>query len=238
MVDEYTAPPAGRLRALYRHLLASPGDMRTRASRRAFESLFETLPPDALCLSIGGGPVRVHPELVNVNLGPFPNVDVVGDAYRLPYANSSVDLVHCEAVLEHLEFPDRAVEEMFRVLRAEGVAFAATPFIQPYHAYPDHFQNFTLAGHRRLFERAGFIVLEAGTCVGPTFALRDLLLNYLRHVVPGGMLGRWATRFAALASLPLLYLDRLANERPHSSGLASSTFLKLKKGQSATCPAG
>jgi predicted SAM-dependent methyltransferase len=36
--------------------------------------------------------------------GPFANVDVVADAYALPYATGSVDAVHCEAVLEHLEW--------------------------------------------------------------------------------------------------------------------------------------
>ncbi len=210
--------------------MAAPGDQRTRASHRAFEGLFGDLPAGALCLSIGGGPRRIRPELVNLNLAAFPNVDIVADAYELPYADGAVDLVHCEAVLEHLEDPDRAAAEMFRVLRPDcGRAFIATPFLQPYHGYPDHFQNFTLSGHRRLFERAGFRIREAGTCVGPVFALRDLCLNLLRSVLPGGDVGRWLARLAALLTLPLLYLDRIAAERPDSSALASSTYLLLER---------
>jgi Methyltransferase domain len=229
MVNEYSAPPSRGLRRLYRRLLAAPGDQRTAASRRAFEALLHGLPKEALCVSVGGGPTRVRPEFVNVNVGAFSNVDVVADAYELPYADQAVDLIHCEAVLEHLEFPERAAAEMFRVLRAGGAAFVATPFLQPYHAYPDHFQNFTLSGHRRLFERAGFRIQEAGTCVGPTFVLRDLFLNYLREVMPGGALGRWSARLAALATLPLLQLDRIAALRAESSRLASSTYLVLRR---------
>ena len=112
-----------------------------------------------------------------MNIGLFANVDVVADGYRLPYCDESVDACHCEAVLEHLEDPARAVAEMFRVLRPGGSVFAATPFLQVFHAYPDHFQNFTVEGHRRLFERAGFTVLSAGPCVGPTFAIADLVLE-------------------------------------------------------------
>ncbi|MDP9121874.1 MAG: methyltransferase domain-containing protein [Acidobacteriota bacterium] len=229
MVTEYAAPPPGGLRRLYRRLLAASGDQRTAASHRAFEALLEGLSEEALCLSVGGGPTRVRPEFVNLNVGAFPNVDVVADAYELPYADQAVDLIHCEAVLEHLEYPERAAAEMFRVLRAGGAAFIATPFLQPYHAYPDHFQNFTLSGHRRLFERAGFCIQEAGTCVGPTFALRDLFLNFLREVMPGGALGRWSARITALATLPLLQLDRIAGTRAASSHLASSTYLVLRR---------
>lgn len=238
MVREYAAPAPRRLRGLYRRVLSSSGDQRTAASHRAFEALFAGLSEEALCLSIGGGPTRVRPEFVNLNVGAFPNVDVVADAYELPYADQAVDLIHCEAVLEHLERPERAAAEMFRVLRAGAGAFIATPFLQPYHAYPDHFQNFTLSGHRRLFERAGFHVTEAGTCVGPTFALRDLFLNFVRQVLPGGAVGRWAARLFALATLPLLQLDRIAGKRASSSHLASSTYLVLRREAAGRVTAG
>jgi tetratricopeptide (TPR) repeat protein/uncharacterized protein YbaR (Trm112 family) len=122
MVREYEAPPPGRLRAWYQRLVAAPGNQRTRASHRAFEALLADLSAEVLCLSIGGGPRRIRPEFVNVNLAAFPNVDLVADAYELPYADGAADLLHCEAVFEHLEYPDRAAAEMFRVLRAGGRA--------------------------------------------------------------------------------------------------------------------
>jgi SAM-dependent methyltransferase len=229
MAAEYNQERPGALRSVYRSLEGAVGDMRTAGSRQAFEAIFQDLPLDALCLSVGGGPVRVHPDLVNLNLGPFANVDVVADAYALPYSDGSVDAVHCEAVLEHLEFPDAAVLEMNRVLRPGGKAFAATPFLQSFHGYPDHYQNFTTTGHRRLFERAGFEIIAAGTCVGPTFALRDLAVNYIRSILPGGRIGKLGSRLFALLTLPILWLDHWANERPLSAYLASTTYLSLKK---------
>ena len=228
MLAEYSQTRTSRARQLYNHLLGAVGDMRSPASEAAFRRIFDQCPPDALYLSIGGGPMRAHPSLVNVNIGLFPNVDVVADAYELPYADACAEAVHCEAVLEHLEFPERAVEEMHRVLKPGGLAFFATPFLQSFHGYPDHYQNFTLTGHTRLFERAGFVVLAAGTCVGPTFALRDLAVNYAREMIPG-VAGKLLGRILALLLLPFLFMDRWANARNGSSNLASTTFALIQR---------
>jgi SAM-dependent methyltransferase len=235
MLRQYSKPaPTSRLRFWYRRAQKGVGDQRTEESRRALdESLTETA-ADSLCLSVGGGPQRVHPLFVNVNLGAFPQVDIVADAYSLPYADGCVSAIHCEAVLEHLELPSSAVIEMYRVLTEGGRLFAATPFIQPYHGYPDHYQNFTANGHRCLFERAGFLVHRCGTCVGPTFALRDVLLNYLEHAWPAGPLGRLLRRLTAVGSLPLLYLDRLTASRPEAVQVASTTFLLAEKSKTMT----
>jgi len=228
MAEEYERSP-GFLQSAFRRVTQAFGDMRTEASEVAFRSSLADLPEDALCVSVGGGPARVHPALVNLNIAPFENVDVVADAYSLPYAENSVDAFHCEAVLEHLEFPQDAVAEMFRALRPGRLAFAATPFIQVFHGYPSHFQNFTLVGHCRLFERAGFSVVASGTCVGPTFALRDLGANYFASVLPAGRLGKVMSRLASLITLPFLWVDRFANRRPLSHYIASTTFLLAQK---------
>jgi SAM-dependent methyltransferase len=211
---------------------------RTAGVEGAFHELFRGLEADALCLSIGGGPSRVDPRLVNLNIGPFANVDIVADAYALPYATGSVDAVHCEAVLEHLEFPDKAVREMYRVLRPGARAFAATPFLQAFHGYPDHFQNFTLNGHRRLFERAGFAIERIGAAVGPIFALRDLTGQTLRHGLPA-RLGRWLYGAWLLATLPMLALDRRLGEGEAGRRVASLTYLlayKPSQGQEPSAP--
>jgi len=232
MVAEYTqSTRSGRslLRRVSDRLTAAVGDQRTAESEQAFRASLADLPDTALCVSVGGGPVRIDPRLVNLNIGPFPNVDVVADAYHLPYADGAVDAFHCEAVLEHLEEPQRAVAEMYRALCPGRLVFAATPFLQAFHGYPSHYQNFTLTGHRRLFEREGFTVLQAGVCVGPAFAFRDLTLNAIRTALPGGRFGRILSRLLALPTLPFLWLDRLTRKNPDAHVLASTTYLLARK---------
>ncbi|MEX6430407.1 methyltransferase domain-containing protein [Ferrimicrobium acidiphilum] len=50
-------------------------------------------------------------------------IGVVADAYQLPFASRSFDIVHAHQVLQHLRYPARAVSEMARVARRH-VAFA------------------------------------------------------------------------------------------------------------------
>jgi SAM-dependent methyltransferase len=205
------------------------GDYRSLEARKAFREVVENQRPDALCLSVGGGPARAHPKLVNLNIGLFPNVDVVGDAYSLPYTDDSIDAVYCEAVLEHLEYPEQAVTEMFRTLRANGQVFAATPFLQMFHPYPNHYQNFTLEGHQKLFEHAGFRVLSSGVCVGPTFALSDLIIHYTKLVVPTRILNRLLAMAVGILVLPIRPLDLLLNRHPAAHVLASTTYVHAIK---------
>jgi SAM-dependent methyltransferase len=172
---------------------------------------------------------------MNLNVEFLPNVDVIADAHRLPFRPGSVSAVHCEAVLEHLEYPDVAVREMWRVLEPGGQVFAATPFLQAFHGYPSHYQNFTLVGHRRLFEREGFEVLDAGVCVGPTVALTDLAFEYVRGLGPGNFVRRSLAWGVRLLLLPLRLADRIAASHPDAHRIASTTFVH---GRKAPAPSG
>ena len=227
MDTEYRSTPISKWHRILRKITNE--DYRTRGYKEGFQRVVATQPEDAVCLSVGGGPNREHPNLVNLNIGPYLNVDVVADAYLLPYAENSVDAIYCEAVLEHLEFPDRAVAEMFRVLKHGAPVFAATPFLQWYHGYPNHFQNFTLTGHERLFTRAGFTLVSSGTSVGPTVALLMLSGSYLSTYLPTSVLRRVAGWAFAIIGVCVRPLDKWINRNPRSHYLASATFVHATK---------
>ena len=203
-------------------------DYRTKASRDAFSKVITSAPAGSLCLSIGGGPSRPDPKLVNLNIGPFPNVDVVADAHQLPYNRDSVDAVYCEAVLEHLDNPSEAAKEIFRVLKPRGKVIAITPFMQPFHGYPYHFQNFTVVGHSLIFSRAGFRVLESGTCVGPTFALVNTVFVFIREYFP--RIIRFPSKVMwKLVGACLVPLDIVLAPSASSHVMASTTYVLAEK---------
>ncbi len=204
-------------------------DHRTTASKVAFQQLMAGADASTTFLSVGGGPVRNHPRLTNLNIGAFPNVDIVADAHELPYGDATVDGIFCEAVLEHLSEPDKAVAQMYRVLKPDGLVFAATPFLQAFHGYPNHFQNYTLFGHERLFTRHGFTILKSGCCVGPINAILTLTARAIGLYIPN-LFGRLLKCFFQLLTLPLRPLDRVLANRPDTNHmLASTTFILAKK---------
>src|SRR5947207_2369549 len=205
-------------------------DRRTQASRIASAAVLALCDlPDRVVLGLGGGPMLIHPKIVNVNIEPFANVTVVGDAHRLPIADNSVDAVHCEAVFEHLADPHIAAAEMQRVMKPGAIAFVCTPFMQSFHGYPSHCQNFTHVGHCRLFDRAGLEIVESGTCVGPAWTLTGIILAFLSTYLP--LVLRWPA-LAAWTIFSLMFirpLDRWLASSDQAYVLASTTYVLVRK---------
>jgi SAM-dependent methyltransferase len=222
---EYLKKRSKKLARIKERLLAG---YRNEKSDAAFNAVFASQGETSVCLSVGGGPGRSHPQLTNLNIGPFPNVDIVADAHCLPYANESVDVVYCEAVLEHLHSPVTAIREMHRVLKRGGLLFSGTPFLQQYHGYPYHFQNFTLTGHEHLYRSCSFAILESGVRFGPFYTLVDLTFSGLRNYVPFPL--RWPlTKLFNVMAIFLLIFDKFVYDKDNSYVLASSTYVVAQK---------
>lgn len=233
MIAEYQAVQSKKItfRSRVKSFLSSLGisyDYRTEASRNASCEVLNAIPAGGLALSIGGGPKRNHPALVNVNIGLFPNVDCVADAHHLPYADNSVDVIFCDAVLEHLRTPEQAVKEMYRVLKKEGRIYVSVPFLQAFHGYPHHYQNFTLMGHRGLYDKAGFKILNSGTDLGPVNALIILNWVFITHYFPRFLRGPMGLIWLFSTAL-LRPLDRVIGRREDSFVMASTTFVVASK---------
>ena len=68
--------------------------------------------------------------------------DIVGDVHNLPLENESVDGVICVSLLEHVENPWQAMEEIYRVLKPGGYLYFYVPFLYYYHAMPGYYKDF------------------------------------------------------------------------------------------------
>ena len=68
--------------------------------------------------------------------------DFVGDIHNMYLENESFDAIICSSVLEHVENPIQAVNEMYRILKMDGVLFCYIPSIYPYHARGGHYKDY------------------------------------------------------------------------------------------------
>jgi SAM-dependent methyltransferase len=69
---------------------------------------------------------------------------VAADVEQLPFPPNTFQRVECDAVLEHVRKPERAMGEIRRVLAPGGYLHLVTPFCHPFHAYPRDFRRFTI----------------------------------------------------------------------------------------------
>ncbi len=98
-------------------------------------------------------------------LDPVPDYspDIVGDIHDLPFAANSVQSIACIAVLEHVEDPFKAREEMYRVLEPGGMAMVYVPFLYYFHAekgYYGDYWRFTREGLALMFKRFSKVEIQ------------------------------------------------------------------------------
>ncbi len=68
--------------------------------------------------------------------------DIVGDVHDLPLQNDSVDGIICISLLEHVENPLQAADEIYRVLKPGGYLYLYVPFLYYYHPMPGYYKDF------------------------------------------------------------------------------------------------
>jgi SAM-dependent methyltransferase len=154
--------------------------------------------------------------------------DLIADGHGLPLADGAVEGVWIQAVLEHVLEPERVVAELWRVLAADGVVYAETPFLQEVHEAAYDFTRFTASGHRWLFRR--FAEIDQGVVAGPgTSAL------WSARALFTALFG--STRLGTAMALPFFWLrllDRLIPPTWAADAANGVWFLGRRRTESMT----
>jgi len=177
-------------------------------------------------LYVGGAGART-PGYVNLDIVCAPGVDVVADVQQLPFASDVFARVECDAVLEHVPHPERAMQELTRVLAPGGFLHLVAPFCHPMHEHPKDYHRFTPDGLKVL--AAGLELSAEGWRTGPTATLLVFLLEYAKlwlpwrgwRVLAHGLLG-WLL-------FPLRYLDWVLLRSPQAGRMGNHYYLWLRK---------
>lgn len=111
-----------------------------------------------IILDIGGGRKRgnfrepTNSTWIILDIVKDFSPHIVGDAQNIPVKSNSVNCVKCTEFLEHVEYPEKVLNEIQRVLKPGGTLILSTPFNFPMHSDPYDFQRFTDEKLRRMLE--------------------------------------------------------------------------------------
>jgi SAM-dependent methyltransferase len=227
------------LKRFARHFMPSVSvNVRARKNFKRFASLLSASKTTPRVLVIGGSiagegfeaMIKRGVELVETDVAWGPRVQLICDIHDLPFADRAFDGVVVQAVLEHVVDPYRGVEEIYRVLKPNGLVYAETPFIQQVHGGRYDFTRFTFLGHRRLFRR--FEQIDGGAVCGPGMALAWSWQYFWWSFTTSPKLRRVILFFTSWTSFFWKYFDYALIDKPAALDAASGVYFMGRKSDS------
>lgn len=97
-----------------------------------------------MLLNLGCGGEKLE-GYIGVDIVSGENVDVVAEIENLPFETSSVDVVRCWNVLEHVDDLNACMKEIHRVLKPGGEVIISVPHWSGWLShYEEHVRDFNL----------------------------------------------------------------------------------------------
>lgn len=168
-------------------------------------------------------------ELVYSDIDRNALVDYFCDAHDLPFVDGCFDGIITTAVLQHVMYPEKAVAEIFRVLKPSGLIYSEMAFMQQVIEGAYDFTRYTLTGHRRIFNH--FEEIEAGLVAGPATALVWSIENFALAFFRRPPVRLVVKSLVRLMFFWIKYIDYLLKNSPQALDGASCTFFLGRKQQ-------
>jgi SAM-dependent methyltransferase len=146
------------------------------------------------------------------------NVDIFSSAYEIPVKAESFDSAICTFVLEHLEEPETAIRECYRLLKPGAYAIYGVPFIWHLHEEPRDFFRYSKYGLKYLFEKSGFEVVEVRPLSGFVITFLQLHLYIINGKFNKGII-KWFGIFKVynfLCQKLGLFLNKFDNSKSYT----------------------
>jgi ubiquinone/menaquinone biosynthesis C-methylase UbiE len=107
-------------------------------------------------LDLGCGNSRYiehFPNRVGLDFVKGEGVNIIADAHHLPLRSATFSMVLTTEMLEHVQDPQRVVDEIERIVKPGGQVILTTRFVFPIHESPFDFYRFTKYGLKYLFRK-------------------------------------------------------------------------------------
>lgn len=91
-------------------------------------------------------PLFKNVKFIGSDIRDGPGVDIIFDVQDIQLPNECADAVICCEVLEHIKNPQKAAQELHRILKIGGVAILSAPMHYHIHEEPNDYWRFTPFG--------------------------------------------------------------------------------------------
>lgn len=215
----------------FKNFLLGKSEVTSSNCRRFLSELFK-LSPFPKVLVIGGGEKgsgtdllwnNVKIEIHSIDIYLSDNVDILCDAHYLPLKGDYYDGVWIQAVLEHVADPSKVADEIYRVLKVNGIVYSETPFMQQVHEGAYDFNRYTILGHRYLFKK--FKQIKIGANGGSSLVLAWSIRYFIWALTRSRFIARV---FGILFTILLRPLERVISKESLYDSCSGVYFLGVK----------
>lgn len=171
---------------------------------------------------------------------------IVGDILQLPVESDSMEMVVCSDVLEHVSDPSRALKEIFRILKTEGITLIVLPSLYKLDianfSYIDkkrkssHLKKITIDNWLKMCEENGLLIDEKNSMSIGVFSGLSYLAWIDDKFVPERPELSNAEIYSSKSILHkdtkgiLSKYDESIDSKIHSLGIDSTLIEELKRG--------
>ena len=176
-----------------------------------------------VALNLGSGTDN-YEGYINIDLGKYPNVNIVSSLENIPYKDSSIDLLVSNSVLEHIYDYKTVIEEVYRVLKPGGYLYLSIPSLcMRHHEYDYH--RWTMPGLLAMLQQ--FEIVEYGSCRGVAYAIDTLVEALIVFKTRPGMFREMLRKGWLFFSRPLYWIK--GNNSPEYAAMSQTIYAIAKK---------
>ena len=161
-----------------------PGEVVTRPYNKHWYKIMGRAKGGAIMdLGCGNTP-QIIENLIKFDMFAMPNVEVVGDAEKMPFKKQSFSLIFSSSAFDHFRNPFLVADNAHEALIDNGILYVESGFMQPWHTNQNHFFNMTKPGIEEMFYK--FEKVESGTLphMYSSFTLMGILNGWLQKQTP------------------------------------------------------
>jgi len=147
---------------------------------------------------------------IGIDITAESKADLVCDVLDIKLKFPVADSVLCTQVIEHVERPEKLIEEIFRISKPGAICILTAPFLARIHGAPYDYFRFTKFGLEYIFKKKGFKIIVLEEIGGLWLSLVYLMSFYLKEKI------KWFSfLFTPIISFLYLLVQKFDDDKNH-----------------------